>query len=110
MTIVGFDDGFSARFGSKTLPGSLITGSPVNNGPVISEVYVTAKPIEVAATKFAAGNGIHIVVSTTGSPTIGSWDKAASNMSKVAAVRHQLYGDDPRPAILYAGGYVSFDV
>ena len=122
--VVGFDDGFN-RFDPASLQGMFISGgaptthhaaairnpTPAGNsptagaGPAITDFFATASSISDAAAAYAAANKLALNVLATGSPTIASWSDDAANASQIALTRAALFGDDPRPAILYAGGY-----
>lgn len=105
--VAGFDDGFG-EFNASSLGGGFITGGalPGRDTPVIDTAIVTAKMISEELSNFTAAHemsGPKVLIA--GSPTIGSWRDAAANHTEVLAVREQLYGNDTRPAVLFAGGY-----
>ena len=104
--VIGFDDGFD-RFDPSSLQGLFVSGAPAigSVGPAITDFFVTASTIAVAARAYASKQKIRLNVLTTGSPTIASWADAAANSTQISLTRAALFGADTRPAILYAGGY-----
>lgn len=74
---------------------------------VVHSVFVTDDAIGRSVKAYAERETppLRIDAVTTGSPALASWDSIASNITAVAATRKALYGDDPKPAVLYAGGY-----
>lgn len=74
---------------------------------MVDSVFVTDDAIGHTITAYTKEQipPLRIDVVTTGSPALASWASISANASAVFATRRLLYGDDPKPAVLYAGGY-----